>query len=97
MRPSNLASAKRILLLPLVLVGLTACQPVWVDDGSGTTPFAAVAGACKADASHGIYGQGVVGLMNDRAAVQRCIASHGYRLTDPRDVTPPAVSYPDPA
>ena len=66
--------------LPILAAGaLMGCQPVWVQNGTPDRPLAGAEADCTNDASHGFFGVGIGGLMNDRAYIDQCIASHGYR------------------
>ena len=68
------------LALPLLMAGaVMGCQPVWVANGTPDRTLSAADADCTVDASHGFFGVGVSGFMNQRAYIDRCIASHGYR------------------
>ena len=70
----------RQIALPILAAGaLMGCQPVWVQNGTPDRPLATAEADCTTDASHGFFGVGISGFMNQRAYVARCVASHGYR------------------
>ena len=77
----------RQLALPILAAGgLMGCQPVWIQNGTPDRPLAATQADCTTEASHGIFGAEISGWLNQRAYIDRCIASHGYRQVDPRTV-----------
>jgi hypothetical protein len=81
------AMSARTFLFPILMAGtVMGCQPAWVQNGRPDRPLAAAQADCDVDASHGFFGAGISGFMNQRAYIDRCIASHGYRQVDPRSV-----------
>ena len=91
--PSNIRH-RNLVLLCLVAGGLMACQPVWVKEGEGGQEFNAAANDCNAVARIGYYGVGISGELNKQAALDRCIAAHGFRQVDPRNVPPGIQGHP---
>ncbi len=70
----------RKFLFPLLTAGaVMGCQPVWVQNGTPDRPLAAAQADCTTEASRGFFGTRISGFMNERAYIDRCIASHGYR------------------
>ena len=73
-------------LAMLLLIGLTGCQPVWVKADEGEHEFALTANECMTVTRGGYFGYGLVGEMNRRAYLDRCITAHGYRQIDPHNM-----------
>ncbi len=97
MHPAARTRVTPFLLGGLAITTLAACQPVWVKDGERQHEFATTANACIAETQSGYFGpmtpspfspDSVSVDLNRRAYLDRCIAAHGYRQVDPRNVPP---------
>ena len=79
-------SYPRVMLLSLATATLAACQPVWVKSGEAEREFSVATTECDSITRRGYFGTWLVGEMNKQAFFDRCIAEHGYRQVDPRQV-----------
>ena len=86
-------SHRQLVLGVFVLIGLTACQPVWIATGDGSVDFRRAARTCREETHQAYFGPGLSGDMNRQAFLDRCIAARGFTQVDPRAVPPRTTGY----